>query len=445
MLKIAFRNVLRNGRRSFMTASAIAVGACALILFGEYNGMAMLGMTTEIVRSSGHLSVFHKGYFEFGSAQPLAYGISAYDDVIKTIKSDAALKPVLRVVTPTASLGGIAGNAAVDRSKTFFGQGIVPSDKDKMASWDQYRFGTELGSGGTGLKDDDVDHGVIGKGLARILGLCKPLQVANCPETNETRSSFLSHTSDPSKGPRIDLLGSAGGAPNIVAFYPTKARGMGAKEVEDSYVEMNLPLAQRLLYGGGEKKVTAIEIQLNRMEDLVAAKARLKALFAERHLDLEVRDYKELQPDFLNILGFLQVIFAFVAVVLGIIVIFTTANTMGMSIMERTNEIGTARAMGVRRGGIHRQFLLEGAILGMIGASCGIVLGMVMSWVINHSNIRYTPPGNASPVPLTLLTHGTESLMIGIWIALVIMATLASIIPANHAARMKVADALRHV
>lgn len=434
MLKIAFRNVLRNGRRSFMTASAIAVGACALILFGEYNAMAVIGMQTSLVRSAGHLAVFKKGYFEYGSAQPLAYGISGYEAVIKAIKADTALKPMLRVVTPTVSLGGIAGNTTTDRSKTFFGSGFVPSDQDKMLSWDEYRLNGDGKFSTSGLKDGDTAHGIIGKGLARILGLCKPLKVTDCPAETNAGST-----------PRLELLSGASGTPNIVEFYPTEAKGLGAKELEDSYVAMNLPLAQQLLFGGGEKLVTAIKVQLNRSEDVASARARLNALFVAKKLDLEVRDYKELQPNFMQIINFLQVAFGFVAVVLGIIVLFTTANTMGMSIMERTNEIGTARAMGVRRNGIRLQFVLEGLILGAIGATAGIFLSMGATYLINHADIRYTAPGDASPIQLYLLNHGIEGLLAGIWIVLVIMATLASIIPANRAARMTVVDALRHV
>jgi putative ABC transport system permease protein len=101
--------------------------------------------------------------------------------------------------------------------------------------------------------------------------------------------------------------------------------------------------------------------------------------------------------------------------------------------------------MGVSRGGIRRQFLLEGAILGVFGASAGVVLGIVATWWIDHAGITYTPPGNASPVQLYLLTHHNEGLVFGIWLVLVVMATLATIIPANRAARLKVVDALRHV
>jgi len=114
-------------------------------------------------------------------------------------------------------------------------------------------------------------------------------------------------------------------------------------------------------------------------------------------------------------------------------------------VMERTNEIGTARAMGVRRGGIHRQFLLEGALLGALGASLGVVLGIVASYVVNQAGITYTPPGNASSVSLFLVTKGNEALLAGIWLTLLVISTLASLVPANRAAKMKVVDALRHV
>jgi len=447
MFKIAFRNVLRNGRRSLMTASAIAVGATALILFGEYNGTAVVGMQTGVVQGMGHLSVFKQGYFEFGSARPLEYSIGGYEAVIRLIEDDPVLKPMLAVVTPTISLGGIAGNARLDQSKTFFGTGFVPSDRDKMNRWDEYKLNMSGNSAKSGMSDDVIDHGVIGKGLARILGLCKPLKIADCRTPPRPAESAVVDEPVPAgeKSPRIDLLSGAGGAPSIVAFYVDEARGMPFKEFNDSYVGMHIKLAQQLLYGAGEKKVSAINIQLNRSEDMAAARARLNALFAEHHLKLEVRDFKELQPSYNQIIGFLQVLFGFLSVILGIIVLFTIANTMGMSVMERTNEVGTARAMGVRRSGIRRQFLLEGAILGVFGASAGVVLGIAATWWINHAGITYTPPGNASAIPLYLLTRHNEGLMFGIWLVLVVMATLATIIPANRAARMKVVDALRHV
>lgn len=139
LFKIAFRNILRNGRRSLMTASAIAVGAIAMILFGEYVAFVMVGLETGAVINSGHLTVFHKGYFDFGSGNPSAYSIGKYQDVIRLIENDPELKPEVSVVTPTVSLFGIAGNFAIDTSKTFFGTGYVGSDRLKNVALGRVR------------------------------------------------------------------------------------------------------------------------------------------------------------------------------------------------------------------------------------------------------------------------------------------------------------------
>jgi putative ABC transport system permease protein len=115
-----------------------------------------------------------------------------------------------------------------------------------------------------------------------------------------------------------------------------------------------------------------------------------------------------------------------------------------MSVMERTNEIGTARAMGVRRSGIRRQFIIEGFMLGVLGATAGVILGSALAIWFNHVNIMYTPPGQARPVPIRLLT--TDFVLLArVWVSMVLISTIGSLIPAYRAAKMKVVDALRHV
>ena len=71
----------------------------------------------------------------------------------------------------------------IDASKTFYGSGVVHSDRDRMRRWDEYgilrgriRDQTDLG-----LRDDDETRGVVGVGLARILGLCQRLKLPDCP------------------------------------------------------------------------------------------------------------------------------------------------------------------------------------------------------------------------------------------------------------------------
>ena len=466
LFKIALRNILRNARRSLMTASAIAVGAIAMILFGEYIAFIMVGLETGAVENGGHLTVYHKGYFDFGSGNPSAYSIDKYQSVMRLIENDPELKPEVTVVTPNVTLFGIAGNFAIDSSKTFYGSGFVASDRIRMRRWNEYGILRLSRADDIGVRDNDETHGFIGIGMARVLGLCQPLKIANCPSPPKPKATLVADAPAPGvnlaelsardrqsvqappveKAPRIDLLAAtAEGAPNVVSFFVNRAANMGFKELDDMYVGMNLKLAQQLLYGRGEHKAVSIQIQLRRSEDMERAHARLDMLFKQNGLNLEVHDFKELTPQYVQIISFMSAIFTFISVIMGVIVLFTVVNTMSMSVMERTNEIGTARAMGVRRSGIRRQFLVEGWMLGVIGATAGVILASLLATWFNHAGVMYTPPGQASPVPLLLLTEGVGKLLFSVWFGLMLMATIAAIIPASRAARMLVVDALRHV
>ena len=441
LFKIAFRNIQRNTRRTVMTILAIAMGAVAMLVFGAFMVFIILGYRTGVVEGVGHLGVFQRGYLEVGSGNPSGYGIEDYERLTKVIADDPVLGPLVEIVTPTVTLYGLAGNAAVDSSKNFFGLGVVPADRLKMSSWNEYHLTGGRRREPLQLSDDDPTIGVVGVGMARILGLCDALRIPNCvnpPGTAQAR---------PGDGvPEINLLAAAtGGAPSVVRLKVVQAQGQDIKELDDSFVAMNLRLAQQLLFGKGERKVTSLEIQLHHTADIARARARLDALYKANGLDLETRDYQELTPQYAETIGMFMAIFIFIAAVMGLIVLFAVSNTMSMSVMERTNEIGTTRALGVRRSGVRREFLVEGSLLGVIGASAGVLAAWAVASLINASGITWTPPGDASPIPFRLLFGGSPAMIVGTWLGLVLIATFAAFWPAARAARMPVVDALRHV
>jgi putative ABC transport system permease protein len=466
LIKIAFRNMLRNLRRSLMTGSAVAAGALALLLFGGFAAYIFAGLETNNVQRIGHLTVFREGYFLLGTGNPAAYGIDRYRDVIELIERDPMLGPMINVITPTQSLVGIAGNfsGSVEASKTFLGTGLIPSNRERMRQWDEFRASAGYVPDRR-MSDEDPSRGEIGVGLARVLGLCGPLGLHGCPALPAVRSSSgeaagaasrdltdlaardlaaRAPGSDPT--PQIDLLAAtAGGAPNVVQLAVGGAEPQGVKELDDNFVAMPLGLAQQLVYGRGEHKATGIVLQLHRSEDMPAARARLTTLFKQKHLDLEVRDFGELSPFYAQVKNMFSAIFLFIALVMGVIVLFAVVNTMTMNVMERTNEVGTIRALGVRRAGIRSQFTVEGVLIGAIGATVGAVLALAIAALINHAGLSWIPPGNATAVPLRLDVAGRAALVGGAWAGLAIVTTLAALLPANRAARLPVVDALRHV
>ncbi len=177
------------------------------------------------------------------------------------------------------------------------------------------------------------------------------------------------------KAPRIDLLAAtAEGAPNVVSFFVNEAVNMGFKELDDMYVGMNLKLAQQLLYGRGEHKAVSIAIQLHRSEDIGKARARLHTLFHQHGLDLEVHDFTELTPQYLQIIGFMSAIFTFIAVIMGVIVLFTIVNTIRLAVVARADEIEIMRLVGASDAFIRWPFIFEGAFVGLLGAAITIGL-----------------------------------------------------------------------
>jgi putative ABC transport system permease protein len=466
-LLIALRNLQRNRRRTGATLLAMVLGMVAVLLFGGYVRDLVLGMQTDYVSRSGHLQIQQRGYHLYGSGNPLAYGIERYDEVIAAVAADPVLKPMLLVATPSLQFGAIAGNFAAGVSRTVQVSGTVVEDMVRMLEWNDYAL-PEFRRPYT-LTGTRPDAAVIGTGVARVLHLCKPLQVADCgsepatplapaaaaaalPDDIASLAAGAAPAATPAAAsaaaPRIELLAAgAKGAPNVGSVEVVRAEFQGVKEVDDVHVAMHLPQAQKLIFGQGAPRVTAISLQLRHTAQMPAAQARLDELLRTR-LDgrsLEVLDYETLNPFYGQTLAMFNSIFGFIAVLIGAVVLFTIGNTMSMAVIERTVEIGTVRAIGLRRRGIVQTFLLEAVVLGLIGAVVGVLLALLIAAVINRMGLGWLPPGWVEPVPLTVRVAGETVMIIGSAATLVVVAAVSALTPAIRASRLNIVDALRHV
>ncbi len=457
---LALRNLLRNRRRSLTTLLAMGIGALTILIFGGYSQDITYGLQTGYVLRGGHLQVQRKDYFLYGTGNPAAYGIAGYQRVIDVIRKDPVLAPMLTVATPVISLGGIAGNFSAGVSRTVIGAGVVVEDRNRMRQWNDYNLPLRIGvSPLTGTNEESV---VVGNGVARVLELCEPLAVPNCPRKTKKPAPLgaaapadVTALADLEARPalqkneaRIELLAAnVHGAPNVASLRVVKAERQGFKELDDMFVGMHLTQAQRLLYGAGKPQATAVVLQLVHTHQIPAAKARLNELLSTSFKDepLEVQDFEALNPFYGQAIGMFAAIFGFMSVLIGAIVLFTVGNTMSMAVVERTTEIGTLRAMGLRRAGIRNLFVSEGFLLGLIGAASGIAVALLLAWIINRSGLTWTPPGQVDPVPLTVRVWGETKMMLVTGIGLTVVSVISAWWPARRAARMRIVDALRHV
>ncbi len=131
-LSLALRNLLRNRRRSLTTLLAMGIGLVAILVFGGYKSNVIYGIETGVVQHSGHLQIQRKGYFSEGGDNPTSYGIANYPRLMDAIKKDPVLAPMLAVVTPSLSLGGLAGNFAAGVTRSVMAQGVVVEEHNRM-------------------------------------------------------------------------------------------------------------------------------------------------------------------------------------------------------------------------------------------------------------------------------------------------------------------------
>jgi len=462
-LALALRNLLRNRRRSLATLLALAIGAASILIFGGFSANIQYTMLTGYVRSGGHLQIQHRDFFLYGNGNPTAYGIADYQRLIDLLAHDAELQPMLVVATPILQFGGIAGNYDAGVSRTVVGTGFVPADVSTMRLWNEH--GVQMASTRFPLEGAAPDSAVLGVGVARVLLLCEALAVKNCPspERPQADSNAASLPGDiaalandlagapagaaPKGRARIELLaGQTRGAPNVMALQVLAAEDQGFKELDEVAVIVSLRQAQALVYGRGVPRATSIMVQLQRTDQVEAASERIRQLLPQvaggQHLT--VMDFEALNPFYVQTIDLFDMIFGFIFALIGGIVLFTVSNTMNAAVVERTVEIGTLRAIGLRQSGIRRLFIAEGFMLGCAGALTGTTLALVISGVVNHLGLTWQPPGGSETLPLTLRVWGESGMMVGTTLGLIAIGALSAWWPAWRAAGLKIVDALRH-
>ena len=459
-LSLAVRNLLRNRRRSLATLLAMAIGSTSILLFGGYSTNINYTMHTAYVQKGGHLQIQHRDFYLYGSGNPTAYGIADYTKILAAIQNDEVLRNMVLVATPTLQFGGIAGNYAASVSRTIIGNGFVAEDINRMRRWND--FGLRKPTPVFALEGAPASAAIVGSGVARVLQLCDALKVDNCPKLEKEQKSDGKTIPDDiaqlsqqeaSNAPvasarRIEVLaGNARGTPNVTSLEIIRAEDQGFKELDEVYVMMHLAQAQQLIYGKSPPKITSIVLQLRHSDQIPAALVRLAPILAtfSASQPLAVLDFRTLNPFYVQTIQLFDTIFGFIFALIGAIVLFTVSNTMNTAVVERTVEIGTLRAIGLRRAGIRSLFVTEGALLGLCGAVLGVLLALLFSVIVNQLGLTWSPPGTVEPLSLMLRVWGETGMIFGTTFGLICIAILSAWWPAYRAAQLDVVDALRHV
>jgi putative ABC transport system permease protein len=403
LLKIAFRNIFRNRRRSLITLMVLVMGATGLILFRGYTEMSFYGLRESAIRNNyGHVQVYGPGYLEGESQKPLEHGLENLEAVRSEIEADSRVKMTAAQIT----LMGLVSNG--DKSETFIATAVEP-EKDR-------NMGFRRLDKGEFLTEEEWDAVLVGKGLAKSLRV-EPGDYLTLMTTTVT--------------------GSLNGMDVRVAGIFTT----GVKEYDDRAIKMPIAGAQQFLV---TDKIEKLLVILHDTRDTQAFQNHLGTLFNQNNSGLETRNWSDLATYYHQVRLIFSGIFGFIGTVVLLIVILSVSNTIIMSIFERTREIGTLMAIGTTRRRVWGLFLVEGLLIGLIGGVLGIAIGAGASGLVNLAGIQMPPPpGFSEGYPLRVML--TPPILVTVFILSLVTATVSSVYPALRASRLNIVDALGHI
>ncbi len=412
-LKIALRNLGKNRRRSCFTIIAIALGYAAVNVFGGFTSYIFASLRDGYIyaQGNGHLTIFKTGFLTTGKLDPVRYLLSPAE--LRTLTDVTSRSPDVILTTPQLHIAGLLSNGEV--STIFMAAGRVPSDIRIINSQAQGMLGTLQLYTGRPLEDDR------GYGVGVSTGLAQQL--------------------------RLDLN------TNAIVMAPTVDGQINALDVEvwqlfesaiellnDKLMLVPLTFAQALYDTSSVDRLTLL---LRDTARATPVQATLAQTFHQHGLDVEVRTWEELSPFYTKGKNMFDIIFLFLFVIVFIIVVMSIINTISMAVLERTQEIGTLRALGIKRYGIVWLFAMESAILGILGSLLGIGLTL-LSWLVVHRlQPTWVPPIITKRIPLEI--HIVPEYLVLSMGCLVLLSIITAILPARRAAHQSIVDALGHV
>jgi putative ABC transport system permease protein len=208
----------------------------------------------------------------------------------------------------------------------------------------------------------------------------------------------------------------------------------------DHVAFVRLSKIQELL-GWRSEDCSTVKVMLEDKEMAQEIAGWLKQSFKNNGIDLEVKTWKQLGGFYYHIALLGRVLVFFLLIILAAITAISVSNTMLMSVKERTREIGTMMAMGMRRKEIILLFLLESFSLSLLSAFGGAIFGSVATLWFQHRGIVEG---------LALVLEGRLYPMLGFYPVLLsflwilIIGTLGGLYPAYKAANLDPIEALRY-
>ncbi|MCB9781051.1 MAG: ABC transporter permease [Alphaproteobacteria bacterium] len=410
---MAWRNLWRHGRRTFITAAAMGVSVAFVMAMLAYVD-GMYGKMAEIMidQATGHVQVHHPDY----------PGTRALDDTVKDagarIEALGGL-PETRAIAPRLN-----GYALLGGEKKTSGAQLVGVDPvreaDVLPVHDRVKEGRWL-------SPEPAREIVLGRGLADTLEVGVGDQVV-----------AMTQAADGSLG--NDLYEVVGISTSGSVTLDRMGAWLHLQDVQSLLVLPDQVHQITILAPTSEARIND--------PDVLAAAAAVRGVVGDSD-DLEILTWWEASPQTAEMMGMsdasagIMLVIVFGVAGLGIL------NTMLMSVFERTKELGVMKALGTRPWAIVQLVLWESLLLGAMAAVGGLALGGVLDWLLVTQGLSLTTGDGEQLSSMGVLfdpvIYGVvkPERIVTTVVSLLVVAVLAALWPALRAARLEPVQAMQ--
>jgi len=405
-LRLAWRNIWRHRRRTIIIMLAMGLSLAMMMWYDglmEGFNQAIYGNAIRVL--GGNIQIHAEGYREKVDSNPL---LPLTDDA--AVVKAALSHPEVIAATRRIVTGGMVTNREGAFSLEIIG--IEPEAEAKISLIRKNVVD------GRWLTSNDQDSILIGRGLTDVMNV--------------------------KVGDRITLVGSDIHKQNrqrtmtIIGIYD-----IGITTTEKGTVYISLGEAQALYGLNGQSTEVQVTLQQLGMEKSVIAD--ISPALNGNEIESWEQNYPELGTAVNRKDSVMNVFSVIIIMIAGIGIL----NLLLMAVYERTREIGLLGAMGLKPRQIATLFILEGTMIGVVGAGMGVVLGLIINGTLGQVGMDFASYANMTEY-MALISgrvYPTLGLDRALWrvITVIVICTLAAWIPAREAARREPAEALHYV
>ncbi|MCP4135505.1 MAG: ABC transporter permease [bacterium] len=408
LFKFAFRNVLRNKKRSFLTMLSIFFAAIIVGLAqGLINGVVNVYVDNFIQYQTGHVKITTAEYKKrerFFPVEELVYGSN---DIIRELKKMEEVESVEERIR----FGLLLGKDETTTEAVAMGIDLA-NNKMEISQKRLDKNGKKKDL----KKEPFINSGLyIGKGLAKKLKIIEGDKLLIATKTSQGGLNGIKLSVNGIVDVGVGLL-------NNKSFFMSLADAKKLLKIDDGTTEI-------FVYA----KETAMT---------PALVSKIKKIIPEEAI---AESYIKQMGNFYSTIESSKVAYLIIESIILFLASFVIINTMMMAIFERLQEIGTLKALGMTNREIFINFTLEGAIIGAAGGIPGAIVGYCIIIIIAHYGVNFESMVENMDAPIEYIIRPSISilyLLSAVALSIAIPA-LAAMIPARYSTKLTPAEALR--